>query len=112
MRTPRFMQSVAGSLIWVEHTDVTLPKCVLDARGLLAGLRPAHSHADGEEHGHVRRGQDRTRQHFAKPVSDGAPEPRGGLCLTALDAPPNPLLKPWRERPIGAPQLQQFAKRF
>src|SRR5713101_1998662 len=101
MRRPGFMKSVAGSLIWVEHADVTLAEFVLDARGLMAGLRPAPSHTDGEEEGYVRSCQHRTRQHRANPVSNGSPSRRGGLRLPALNAPPNPLLETWRERSIS-----------
>src|SRR5207247_2182955 len=113
MRTPFFIELSAGSLVRVEHSNVTFAKFSLHARVFLTGLRPACGHADCEKDGNVGGSERRTGQQRPNPMSDVGPRRPRGWCLHSFgsfDAPPNRFLKTRRKRGVRAPLLEHLAE--
>src|SRR6266436_5830340 len=110
MRTPRFMASLAGSQVGVEHADVALAKFALHSCAFLKALCPTSGHADDKENGDVASRQHGTRQHGADPVRYDGPNRRHGVRLCAFNSLPNLFLKARRERSVGAPFPEHFAE--
>lgn len=106
------MELPAGSLVRVEHADITVTKLVSDPRRLLPSLRPTRSPADGDESGHVSNRQGRTRQKAANPMMNQGPQRQAGGGLRSLNPVPDGFPKVGRKRRVRAPFLQDFAERF